>query len=86
MADDWQTVKVVNTEEEAALVVGFLNSNGIEAGAESLFASEFPTEVGDLAEVRIQVPAERATEALSLLAESERAVAEGSDFTPPNEE
>ena len=86
MAEDWETVKVVNSEEEAALVVGFLNSNGIEAGAESLFASEFPADVGELAEVRIQVPAERVSEALSLLEESERAVAEGSDFTPPNEE
>ncbi len=86
MDENWETAKVVNGEEEAALVVGFLNSNGIEAAAESLFASEFPAEVGSLAEVRIKVPSDRLAEALALLEESERAVAEGSDFTPPNEE
>lgn len=86
MAENWETAKIVNTEEEAALVVGFLNSNGIEAEAESLYASEFPTDLGRLAEIRIRVPAERLSEAVTLLADSETAVAEGSDFTPPNEE
>ncbi len=59
MAEDWEIVKIVGTEEEATVVVGFLQSSGIEAEVESLHASEFPTEVGDLATVRIRVPAER---------------------------
>jgi hypothetical protein len=77
-----QTVKIVHSEEEAAVVVGFLQANGLDAGAESLHASEFPTEVGQLSEVRIEVPAEQAADALRLLADSESAVAEGSDFPP----
>lgn len=77
-----QTVKIVHSEEEAAVVVGFLQANGFDAGAESLHASEFPTEVGQLSEVRIEVPAEQAADALRLLADSESAVAEGSDFPP----
>lgn len=78
-----QTVKIVNSEEEAALVMGFLRANGYDAGVESLHASEFPAEVGQLSEVRIQVPAEQAPDALRLLADSEAAAAEGSDFPPP---
>jgi len=86
MAENWETAKIVNTEEDAALIVGFLNSNGIDAEAESLHVSEFPTDLGRLAEIRIKVPAEQLAEAATLLADSETAVAEGSDFTPPNEE
>ena len=77
-----QTVKIVGTEEEAAVVVGFLQANGFDAGAESLHSSEFPAEVGQLSEVRIEVPAEQAADALRLLADSEGALAEGSDFPP----
>jgi hypothetical protein len=65
--EDWEIVKIVGTEEEATIVVGFLQSSGIEAEAESLHASEFPTEFGDLAEVRIRVPAAQAQEAIDLL-------------------
>ena len=65
--EDWDVIKIVGTEEEATIVVGFLQSSGIEAVAESLFASEFPTDFGDLAEVRIRVPSDRAAEATALL-------------------
>ena len=51
MADEeWEVVKIVGTDEEATVVVGFLQSSGIEAMAESLFASEFPTDFGDVAQ------------------------------------
>jgi hypothetical protein len=68
---DWDVVKIVGTEEEAALLVGFLQASGIEATAESLLASEFPAEFGHLGEVRVRVPAERAAEAMALLNERE---------------
>ena len=71
MAEDWEIVKVVGTPEEATIVVGFLQSSGIDAEAESLHASEFPTEVGNLANVNIRVPAERAEEAKALLNQRE---------------
>lgn len=67
MAQDWEIVKIVGTEDEAAIVVGFLESSGIEAEAESLAASEFPVDFGDLAQVRIRVPAAQAPEAIALL-------------------
>ena len=71
MAEDWEVVKVVGTEEEAAIIVGFLESNGIEAEAESLAASEFPIDFGELAQVRIRVPPEQAQDAKALLNQRE---------------
>lgn len=71
MAEDWEIVKVVGSPEEATIVVGFLQSSGIDAEAESLHASEFPTELGNLANVNIRVPADRAEEAKALLNQRE---------------
>jgi hypothetical protein len=71
MSEEWEIVKIVGTEEEASIVVGFLQSSGIESEAESLHASEFPADIGDLANVNIRVPAERAEEARALLNQRE---------------
>lgn len=68
---DWDVVKIVGTEEEAALLVGFLQASGIEAAFESLLASEFPADFGHLGEVRVRVPVDRAAEAMALLNERE---------------
>ena len=64
---EWETVKVVGTPEEATIVVGFLNSSGIDAEAESLHVSELPTDLGDLSEIRIRVPPSQAQDARALL-------------------
>ena len=67
----WDVVKIVGTEEEATLLVGFLQNSGIEAAYESLLASEVPADFGRLGEVRVRVPVERAAEAMALLNERE---------------
>lgn len=74
----WEIVKVVGSEEEATVVVGFLNNCGIPAEVESLHSSEFPTDVGALSNVRVRVPAERAQEATALLNQREN-IATGDD-------
>ncbi len=71
MAEEWEIVKIVGTEEEATIVAGFLQSSGIESEVESLRASEFPADIGELANVNIRVPAERAEEARALLNQRE---------------
>jgi len=71
MNDDWKTAKIVGTEEEAALVAGFLQSNEIPAQVESLHASEFPADFGHLGEVHVMVPAARLADAQELLAQSD---------------
>lgn len=73
-AEEWEIVKIVGTEEEAAVVVGFLQSSGIDAEPESLHASEFPTDIGDLANINIRVPPGRAGEARALLNQREDVV------------
>jgi Putative prokaryotic signal transducing protein len=80
-AEAWKAAKIVGTEEEAAMAVGFLNSNGIEAQVESLHASEFPTDFGHLGEVHVMVPPEQLEEAQRLLAqvEAESAAAPAED-------
>jgi hypothetical protein len=64
---NWEIVKVVGTPEEATIVVGFLNSSGIDAEPESLHVSELPTDLGDLSEIRIRVPPGQAQAARALL-------------------
>ena len=73
-AEEWEIVKIVGTEEEAAVVVGFLQSSGIDAEPESLHASEFPTDIGELANINIRVPPDRAEEARALLNQREDVV------------
>ena len=77
MAEEWAIVKDVGTDEEAMVVVGFLENNGIPAEVDSLQSSELP--LGDnIDSVRIRVPAERAEEAIALLNTREN-VATGED-------
>ena len=71
--ETWRVARTVGTEEEARVVVGFLESAGIPAEVESLYSSELPVDVGDLSEVRIRVPVERADEAIALLAAQDEA-------------
>ena len=49
MAEDWEIVKIVGTRGGGHHRRGVPQSSGIEAEAESLHASEFPTDLGDLA-------------------------------------
>jgi hypothetical protein len=64
---EWQVAKVVESNEEATFVVGFLNSSGIPAEAESLHVEELPVNLGGLGEVRVRVPADRLAEAQAAL-------------------
>jgi hypothetical protein len=81
MAEGWEPVAEVETEDEARLMAGFLDSAGIGTEVESVASHEFPVTHGDLALVRLWVPAERLEEARRLLAERENAptaeIAEG---------
>jgi hypothetical protein len=66
---EWAIAKIVESNEEAVLITGFLNSNGIPAEVESLHVEELPVNLGGLGEVRVRVPAGRLDEARALLAE-----------------
>ena len=69
---EWGTARIVESNEEAIVVAGFLKSNGIPAEVESLHVEELPVNVGGLGEVRVRVPADRLNEALLLLEATDR--------------
>ncbi|HEY6323673.1 MAG TPA: metallophosphoesterase family protein [Thermoanaerobaculia bacterium] len=69
---EWGTARIVESNEEAVVVAGFLKSRGIPAEVESLHVEELPVNVGGLGEVRVRVPVDRLNEALSLLEATDR--------------
>jgi hypothetical protein len=72
MAEDWEIVTVVESEEEAQLVAGYLQSRGVDCQVDSSHSSEFPATVGALGVVRLEVPVAQADEARRLLGDRER--------------
>jgi len=68
MSDGWEIVRTVGTDEEATLIRGFLESEGIAAQVESLVFHQEPVTFGRLGEVRVRVPAAQSEEARRLLA------------------
>ncbi len=71
--DNWEVAETVGTEEEAALVAGFLEAEGIASQVESLLFHQEPATFGKLSEVRILVHAEDVERARKLIAEREDA-------------
>jgi hypothetical protein len=69
---EWGIAKVVESNEEAIVVAGFLKSKGIPAEVESLHVEELPVNLGGLGEVRVRVPVEHLQEARELLAAREQ--------------
>ncbi len=72
-SEEWLSIQVLEGEEEAELIQGFLENEGIPCQVESRYSHEFPTHVGHLAEVDLRVPASRAEEARRALARREAA-------------
>ncbi|HLF57215.1 MAG TPA: hypothetical protein VI942_10255 [Thermoanaerobaculia bacterium] len=68
---DWEVVRTVGTEEEAALIAGYLEGAGIPARIESLLFHQEPVNFGKLGEVRVHVPASSLDAARAALDSSE---------------
>jgi hypothetical protein len=79
MAEGWEVVAEVETEDEATLMDGYLRSVGVPCEVESSASHEFPVTHGDLALVRVWVPQDRLEEARQLLQERELAPAAEGD-------
>jgi hypothetical protein len=67
MSDEWTSVATVGTEEEAALIAGFLDSEGIKVVVNSRRFNQEPVNFGNLAQVEVMVPTEDAERASTLL-------------------
>lgn len=76
----WVVVADAGTEEEAAVVAGFLKSRGLSAHVDSKRFHQEPVNFGELSPVEVKVPAEQESEALELLASQAAAeVTDGSE-------
>lgn len=82
---DWEIVETVGTEEEASLVAGFLEAEGIASRIESLLFHQEPTTFGALSEIRIHVPASDLERAREILAQRESAAPELAEGELPDE-
>ena len=69
--DNWEIAETVGTEEEASLVAGYLETEGIASQIESLLFHQEPATFGKLSEVRILVHADDVERARQLIAERE---------------
>src|SRR5687768_18613188 len=73
-ADDgtkWIEIASMGTEDEAALLAGFLDAEGIPAQIENVKFQMEPINFGAMGEIRVYVPAEHETRAQQLLRRSE---------------
>ena len=79
MADGWEVLEVFGTEEEAEMMRGFLESQGVPCQVESAHSHEFPVNVSALGNVRVEVPADRVEEARRLIAEAKSSAGPADD-------
>jgi hypothetical protein len=70
---EWLSIQVVEDEEQAGLIEGFLESEGIPCELDRKYSHEFPAHLGRLGEIEVRVPASRAEAARRLLAARETA-------------
>ena len=71
--EEWLSIQVVEDEEQAELIEGFLESEGIPCELDKRYSHEFPTHLGRLGEIDVRVPASRAEAARRALAAREAA-------------
>jgi len=70
--EEWVEVASVGQDDEAALIAGFLESQGIPSEVEGPSMSPFPEDLGAFGASRVMVPPDRAEEAQAVLARRER--------------
>lgn len=71
----WVTVARVGTEEEARLLQGFLEAEGIPSQVEVVRFNAEPVNFGDMSDVRVYVGEENEARAAALVRERESAAA-----------
>jgi Putative prokaryotic signal transducing protein len=66
--EDWVEVASTGDDEEAVLIAGLLDSEGIPVEIEGPSSTPFPEGIGALGLSRVMVPPDRADEAKAILA------------------
>ncbi len=70
--EEWVEVAGVGQDEEAALIAGMLESEGIPCEVEGPSMTPFPEDLGAFGASRVMVPPDRAEEARALIARRQR--------------
>ncbi len=73
--ESWTAVELVASEAEAAIVVGFLESEGIPARVVDRSFTEVPVSSEDVTEIAVAVPTARLSDAVAALERREEAFA-----------
>jgi hypothetical protein len=71
-SEDWVEVAAVGDDDEAEIIAGLLESEGIPCEIEGVTASPWPENLGALGTTRVMVPPDRAQGARALIAEREK--------------
>lgn len=71
-SEEWVEVAAVGDDEEAEIIAGLLQSEGIPCQVEGVVYSPLPENLGALGDTRVMVPPDRAEEARALIAEREK--------------
>ncbi|MGE5276243.1 MAG: DUF2007 domain-containing protein [Acidobacteriota bacterium] len=71
-SEEWVEVAGVGQDEEAELIAGFLESEGIPCEVEGPSMTPFPEDLGAFGTSRVMVPPERAEEAREVIARRQR--------------
>lgn len=69
---EWVEIASVGDDEEAEIIAGLLESEGIPCEIEGPATTPFPETLGALGASRVMVPPDRADEARALIAEREK--------------
>lgn len=80
--NDWEIVETFGTEEEAAVVAGFLEAEGIPTAIESQLFHQEPVSFGMLGQVHVRVRAEDLAQARELLEAHDEALLPPEDGGP----
>ncbi len=82
--DEWVEVAGVGQDEEARLIAGMLESEGIPCEVEGPSLTPFPEDLGAFGSSRVMVPPDRAAEARALIARKQREF-DGGEAPGPDE-
>ena len=71
-SEDWVEVAAVGEDEEAEIIAGLLESEGIPCEIEGTTATPWPENLGTMGTTRVMVPPSRADDARTLIKERKK--------------
>jgi hypothetical protein len=84
--EEWVEVAAVGQDDEAALIAGLLESEGIPSEVEGPSMTPFPEDIGAFGSTRVLVPPGRAEEARALIAARRREFEDSRGEEPDTDE